>query len=240
MLLCGNKVVKENSYVYISESSDASVIDAVYINPGQHGSELYDANKNKNESEKNTLKASARINGTVTGLDHPVSEHESENYTEILDQNYARQVSFLKRNSASGKEVEDKTTNVHRSEFNLQKKDAVKENVMLLGDNMRLYLNDDRQIVQKYRDEYFKKVEEAMNSEKESIKDVSLKSLGGQVLTSKVYRIQSLSGSKKRRKKFGKLDSGMIDNDIKGEDVENELSLSLNIPEEVGVLDITM
>ena len=103
---------------------------------------------------------------------------------------------------------------------------------------MRLYLNDDRHIVQKYRDEYFKKVEDRMNNEMGSIKDVSLKSLGGQVLTSKVYRIQSLSGSKKRRKKLSKLDSGMIDNDIKGDDVENELSLRLNIPEEVGILDL--
>ena len=186
------------------------------------------------------MKASARINAMVAGLDHPVSEHESENYTEILDQNYARQVSFVKRNPDSrSMKAENKTNDSLCSEVTVQKKDS-KENIMLVGDNMRLYLNDDRQIVQKYRDEYFKKVEEEMNNEKESIKDVSLKSLGGQVLTSKVYRIQSLSGSKKRRKKFGKLDSGMIDNDIKGDDVENESSLRLNIPEEVGILDISM
>lgn len=236
-----NKVIKENTNnVYVSESSNASVIDVLHINPGQGGtSELYDANKNENDSE-NTLKASARINAMVAGLDHPVSEHESENYTEILDQNYARQVSFVKRNPDSrSMKAENKTNDSLCSEVNVQKKDS-KENIMLVGDNMRLYLNDDRQIVQKYRDEYFKKVEEEMNNEKESIKDVSLKSLGGQVLTSKVYRIQSLSGSKKRRKKFGKLDSGMIDNDIKGDDVENESSLRLNIPEEVGILDITM
>ena len=111
---------------------------------------------------------------------------------------------------------------------------------MLVGDNLRLYLNDDRQIVQKYREEYIKKVEKAMNSDKDSVKDVSLRSLGGQVLTSKVYRIQSLSGSKKRRKNFCKLDSGMIDNDIKGNAEKNELSLRLDIPEEVGILDINM
>jgi len=32
----------------------------------------------------------------------------------------------------------------------------------------------------------------------------------------------------------------MIDNDIKGDDVENELSLRLNIPEEVGILDMAI
>jgi len=236
VVLQKNKVVKENNNVYISESSEANVIDTGYINPEHHGSELYDANKSENDSQNNALKAtSARINNMVNGLDHPVSEHESENYTEILDKNYARQVSFMKQNSS-----EDKVKSVHCSEVYLGKKEVVKENIMLLGDNMRLYLNDDRQIVQKYRDEYFKKVEDQMNSEKESLKDVSLKSLGGQVLTSKVYRIQSLSGSKKRRKKFGKLDSDMIDNDIKGEDEENESSLQLSIPEEVGILDMTM
>jgi len=230
-----NKVIKEvTNDVDVSDSSNASVIDAVHSN----ASELYDANKNQNESE-NTFRAAPECNGMVAGLHHPVSEHERENKTENPHQSYARQVSFLKPSREKSPPAANKKPESLCSEVNVQRKDS-KANMILVGDSMRLYLNDDRHIVQKYRDEYFKKVEDRMYNEMESIKDVSLKSLGGQVLTSKVYRIQSLSGSKKRRKKLSKLDSGMIDNDIKGDDVENELSLRLNIPEEVGILDMAI
>ena len=179
----------------------------------------------------------AGINEVVVGLDHPESEHESENCTEMLDPDY---LSFVNPSLDGGLKEANKTNELPRLESSVKKKDLNKRNIMLVGDNLRLYLNDDRQIVQKYREEYIKKVEKAMNSDKDSVKDVSLRSLGGQVLTSKVYRIQSLSGSKKRRKNFCKLDSGMIDNDIKGNAEKNELSLRLDIPEEVGILDINM
>ena len=115
---------------------------------------------------------------------------------------------------------------------------STKESFLLPGDSLRLYLNrsDDKEIVNKYREEHERKLVELVEREKGRVEDVSLKSLGGQMLTSKVYRIQSLHGSKKRRKKFSKLDSSMIDNDVKGKNDKNGLILRLNIPEEVGIL----
>jgi len=233
-----NKTVNENDAVYVSESSNESVIDTSGVNPSLPCTELYDCNKPRSGScAENTEMVDAGINEVVVGLDHPESEHESENCTEMLDPDY---LSFVNPSLDGGLKEANKTNELPRLESSVKKKDLNKRNIMLVGDNLRLYLNDDRQIVQKYREEYIKKVEKAMNSDKDSVKDVSLRSLGGQVLTSKVYRIQSLSGSKKRRKNFCKLDSGMIDNDIKGNAEKNELSLRLDIPEEVGILDINM
>ena len=111
--------------------------------------------------------------------------------------------------------------------------DSVKtENMMLLGDNMRIYLNDDEAIVNRYRREYKEQVEEKQNSVSETMQDVSLKSLGGQVLQSKVYRLHSLGGSRKRRKKLAGFKSGRIDQEGGGGDNE----LLLIVPEEMGEL----
>ena len=95
------------------------------------------------------------------------------------------------------------------------------EKYQLQGDNLKLYLGEDKALVQQYRDEYIQKEEEKIRAASYSGEDVSLKSLGGKVLESKIYRIQSLSGSKKMRKKFSKLQSSLIDDDIKEAGVKN-------------------
>jgi len=132
----------------------------------------------------------------------------------------------------------DFTDDDQTSERNKKELSVPKQSIMLHGDNLRLYLNDDKRVVEKYRQAYLKKVEDEVNQEIESIKDVSLKSLGDQVLQSKIYKIQSLSGSKKRRKKFHNIDSNIIDVNEIPNTVENILSLPLTIPEEVGELTI--
>ena len=80
-------------------------------------------------------------------------------------------------------------------------------------DNLKLYLGQDKALVQKYREQFLEKEEQKMKDATSNVEDVSLKGLGGKVLESKIYRIQSLSGSKKRRKKFSKLQSSLIDID---------------------------
>ena len=88
-------------------------------------------------------------------------------------------------------------------------------------DNLKLYLGQDKALVQKYREQFLEKEEQKIRDATSSVEDVSLKGLGGKVLESKIYRIQSLSGSKKRRKKFSKLQPSLIDNDIKETCEEN-------------------
>ena len=91
----------------------------------------------------------------------------------------------------------------------------IKEKYQLQGDNLKLYLGKDKALVQKYREKFLEREEQRMKAATSSVEDVSLKGLGGKVLESKIYRIQSLSGSKKRRKKFSKFQASLIDNDIR-------------------------
>ena len=102
-----------------------------------------------------------------------------------------------------------------------RKQFTIKEKYQLQGDNLKLYLGQDKALVQKYREQFLEKEEQKMKDATSNFEDVSLKGLGGKVLESKIYRIQSLSGSKKRRKKFSKLQSSLIDNDIKETSEEN-------------------
>jgi len=103
-------------------------------------------------------------------------------------------------------------------------------------DNLKLYLGEDKALVQKYREKFLAREEQKIKEAMSNVDDVSLKGLGGKVLESKIYRIQSLSGSKKRRKKFAKFQDLLIDNDIKETNEENINVLGLDIPEEVGSL----
>ena len=114
-------------------------------------------------------------------------------------------------------------------------KKAAKENIMLLGDNLRIYLNDNEEVVSRYRREYLAKVEEHLNDRKDVVKDVSLKSLGGQVLESKIYKVQSLNGSRKRRKKLQIIQPGVIDH-VEGAGSAASNEMVLNVPEETGQL----
>ena len=102
-----------------------------------------------------------------------------------------------------------------------RKQFTIKEKYQLQGDNLKLYLGQDKALVQKYREQFLEKEEQKMKDATSNDEDVSLKAMGGKVLESKIYRIQSLSGSKKRRKKFSKLQSSLIDNDIKETSEEN-------------------
>ena len=82
-----------------------------------------------------------------------------------------------------------------RKEFTINAK------YQLQSDNLKLYLGEDKALVQKYREKFLEKEEQKIKAASSTVEDVSLKGLGGKVLDSKIYRIQSLSGSKKRRKK---------------------------------------
>lgn len=118
-----------------------------------------------------------------------------------------------------------------------RKQFAMNEKYQLQGDNLKLYLGEDKSLVQRYREKYIEREQEKIRNASSSLEDVaSLKSLGVKVLESKIYRIQSLSGSKKRRKKFSKLQSSLIDNDIKETGGKNTNVIGLTIPEEVGSL----
>lgn len=97
----------------------------------------------------------------------------------------------------------------------------MKEKSQLEGDNLKLYLGEDKVTVQHYRDKYQEREEEKLRRSSAQVQDVSLKSLGGRVLESKVYRIKSLSGCKKRRDKFSRLQPLLIDDDTKGAGREN-------------------
>ena len=103
-----------------------------------------------------------------------------------------------------------------------RKQFKIKEEYQMQGDdNLKLYLGQDKALVQKYREQFLEKEEQKIRDATSSVEDVSLKGLGGKVLESKIYRIQSLSGSKKRRKKFSTLQPSLIDNDIKETCEEN-------------------
>lgn len=98
--------------------------------------------------------------------------------------------------------------------FLRRKQFARSEKCQLQGDNLKLYLGSDPALVQQYRKIYREREEWKTKTFSPSGEDLSLKSLGGRVLESKIYRIKSLSGCKKRRKKFSKLQSPpKIDND---------------------------
>ena len=109
-----------------------------------------------------------------------------------------------------------------------RKQFTIKEKYQLQGDNLKLYLGHDKALVQKYREQFLEKEEQKMKDATTNVEDVSLKGLGGKVLESKIYRIQSLSGSKKRRKKFSKLQASLIDNDIKETCEENTNVLGMD------------
>ena len=102
-----------------------------------------------------------------------------------------------------------------------RKRFAVKEKSQLEGDNLKLYLGEDLAIVQHYRDKYREREEEKSRAAATLLQDLSLKSLGGRVLESKIYRIKSLSGCKKRKKKLSKLQPLLIDNDTEEAEREN-------------------
>ena len=109
-----------------------------------------------------------------------------------------------------------------------RKQFRIKEKYQLQGDNLKLYLGEDKALVQKYRERFIEKEEQKIKAATSTVEDVSLKGLGGKVLDSKIYRIQSLSGSKKRRKKFSKLQASLIDNDIKETCEENTNVLGMD------------
>ena len=102
-----------------------------------------------------------------------------------------------------------------------RKRFAVKKKSQLEGDSLKLYLGEDLAIVQHYRDKYREREEEGRRTAETLLQDVSLKSLGGRVLESKIYRIKSLSGCKKRKKKLRKLQPLLIDNDTEEAEREN-------------------
>ena len=62
----------------------------------------------------------------------------------------------------------------------------------LVGDNLRIYLNDDPEVVARYREEYLRGEEERLErsfGKSGEAEEVSLKSLGSSVLESKVYKV---------------------------------------------------
>ena len=64
----------------------------------------------------------------------------------------------------------------------------------LVGDNLRIYLNDDPEVVARYREEYLRGEEERLErwfckGAADAEEEVSLKSLGSSVLESKVYKV---------------------------------------------------
>ena len=128
---------------------------------------------------------------------------------------------------------EETHTNSGIPEFPETPDNPPKENIMLLGDNMRIYKNDDEDVVRRYRKEYERKIEKKLNLEMSVVKDVSLRSLGGQVLESKIYKVQSLDGSKKQRKKAKQYRVGVIDDEGAG---AGEQHLAIVIPEGSGHL----
>merc|ERR1712098_451150 len=103
------------------------------------------------------------------------------------------------------------------------------------SDNENILIGDTETVVH-YREKYQKKCEEELTIEANKTKYLSIKDLGDQILESKIYKIQSLFGSKKQRKKFfGKLNSSVIDNDIKERDGRNNV-IDLCIPDGIGSL----
>ena len=62
----------------------------------------------------------------------------------------------------------------------------------LIGDNLRIYLNDDPEIVARYKEEYLREEEEKLSRwfcKAAATEEVGLKSLGSSVLESKVYKV---------------------------------------------------
>jgi len=147
----------------------------------------------------------------------PVQDDQSDQQTPVFD-------------DLDGCSGDQDVSSLGRKEFRINAK------YQLQGDNLKLYLGEDKALVQKYRERFIEKEEQKIKAATSIVEDVSLKGLGGKVLESKIYRIQSLSGSKKRRKKFSKLQASLIDNDIKETCEENTNVLGLDIPEEVGSL----
>ena len=62
----------------------------------------------------------------------------------------------------------------------------------LIGDNLRIYLNDDPEVVARYKEEYLREEEEKLSRwfcKPAATEEVGLKSLGSSVLESKVYKV---------------------------------------------------
>ena len=91
-----------------------------------------------------------------------------------------------------------------------------------ISDNENILKGDPKTVVF-YKEKYEKKRQEEFIAEANKTKYRGIKDIGDQILESKIYKIQSMFGSKKQRKKFGKLNSSVIDNDIKEKDAKNNV-----------------
>ena len=132
-------------------------------------------------------------------------------------------------------EVHENTRGLDNETLEARKKSVGVNNVMLSGDNLRIFLADDAETVEFYRDQYQRQCQARLEEERGQ-ECVSLRSLGGQVLDSKVYRVQSLAGSKKRRKMSASSKASLIDNVQDESDEKNKIDLK--IPEETGRLSL--
>jgi len=103
-----------------------------------------------------------------------------------------------------------------------------------ISDNENILKGDPKTVVF-YKEKYEKKRQEEFITEANKTKYRGIKDIGDQILESKIYKIQSMFGSKKQRKKFGKLNSSVIDNDIKEKDAKNNV-IDLCIPGGIGCL----
>jgi len=72
---------------------------------------------------------------------------------------------------------------------------------------------------------------------KSTVAEVTLKSLGSSVLGSRVYKVQSLGGSRARRRKFARMRFGQIDQEQdEGGPDGGENRYKLAVPDDVGLL----
>ena len=136
-------------------------------------------------------------------------------------------------------EVHENTRGLDNETLEARKKSVGVNNVMLSGDNLKIFLADDAETVEFYRDQYQRQCQARLEEERRLGRGqecVSLRSLGGQVLDSKVYRVQSLAGSKKRRKMSASSKASLIDNVQDESDEKNKIDLQ--IPEETGRLSL--
>ena len=144
--------------------------------------------------------------------------------------------------TASTPLVEEVTENIRgldNETLKARKKSVGVNNVMLSGDNLKIFLADDAETVEFYRDQYQRQCQDRLDQERRLGRGqecVSLRSLGGQVLDSKVYRVQSLAGCKKRRKMSASSKASLIDNVQDESDEKNKIDLK--IPEETGRLSL--
>ena len=136
-------------------------------------------------------------------------------------------------------EVTENSRGLDNETLKARKKSVGVNNVMLSGDNLKIFLGDDAETVEFYRDQYQRQCRDRLDQERRLGRGqecVSLRSLGGQVLDSKVYRVQSLAGCKKRRKMSASSKASLIDNVQDESDEKNKIDLK--IPEETGRLSL--